>query len=126
MALSNLAQGNSRGLDTSVKFSAQTPTSSFTVDGLQSGTNNVVQFTIYNMDPSTYTVQLSADATQVVVNIVKTVSKPNKQNVVYTVNTGQNEVTAQAGSSAVTFNLQNTGQNGTVYTFTKATGGGDV
>lgn len=126
MALSNLTAGNSRGLDTSVKFSAQTPTSTFTVDGLQSGTNNVVQFTVCGMDPTTFTVALSADSTQVVVNIVKTVSKPNKQNVVYTVNTGQNEVTAAGGSSAVTFNLQNTGQNGNTYVFVKATGGGDV
>ena len=126
MALSNLQAGNKAGLDTSVTFSPTTPTSTFSVDGLQTGNSNVVQFTVRGMDPSTYTVTLNATSTQVIVNIVSSVSKPKVQDVIYTVNVGQNEKVAMTGSTALVIAQQNSGSNNTPYTFTKATGGGDV
>lgn len=126
MALSNLTQGNKAGLDTSVTFSATRATTTFSVDGLQTGNSSVVQFTVKGMDPSTYQVTLSADSTQVIVNTTSTVSKPKVQDVVYTVNVGQNEKVAMTGSTALVINQQNNGSNGTPYTFTKATGGGDA
>lgn len=122
MALSNLQAGNSKGVDTSVKFtSAQNPTN-LSVNGLVSGTSTQVQFTVY-LDPNSFTCALSRDGSQVLLTMIGKSNNP--ANVIYTVDTGINEKTALGGSTAVVMQLIPTGQStGTVYTFAKATGGG--
>ncbi|HRH70604.1 MAG TPA: hypothetical protein PLB89_13960 [Flavobacteriales bacterium] len=122
MALSNLQAGNSKGVDTSVKFgSTQNPTN-LSVNGLVSGSSTQVQFTV-SYDPANFTCALSKDLSQVVV----TFTGPNKTpgTAVYTVDTGINEKTAQPGSVALAIQAIPTGQSsGTTFTFTKSTGGG--
>ncbi|MBK7946942.1 MAG: hypothetical protein IPJ85_17280 [Flavobacteriales bacterium] len=122
MALSNLQAGNSKGVDTSVKFtSAQNPTN-LSVNGLVSGASTQVQFTVY-LDPASFTCALSRDSSQVLLTMIG--DNKNPKNVIYTVDTGINEKTAAGGSTAVVMQLIPTGQStGTVYTFAKATGGG--
>ncbi|MBK9176636.1 MAG: hypothetical protein IPM46_09945 [Flavobacteriales bacterium] len=122
MALSNLQAGNSKGVDTSVKFtSAQNP-SGINVNGLVTGSSTQVQFTVF-LDPTSFTCALSADNSQVVITI--TGGNTNPSSVVYTVDTGINEKTATPGTTAVSVLWIPSGsKTGTTYTFTKATGGG--
>ena len=122
MALSKLQAGNSKGVDTSVKFtSAQNP-SGIGVNGLVSGSSTQVQFTV-NLDPSSFTCALSSDQSQVLITMIGANKAPS--NVIYTVDAGINEKTATPGSTAVKIQVIPTGQtSGTVYTFSKSTGGG--
>ena len=122
MALSNLRSGNSNGVDTSVSFTGQPLSNFLSVNGLVRTTNSQVQFTV-NLDPASFTCTLSADRSQVLITMVA--SSRNPTNVIYTVDTGINEKTATPGSTAVKIQVIPTGQStGTVYTFTKSTGGG--
>lgn len=122
MALSNLQAGNSKGVDTSVKFtSAQNPTN-LSVNGLMSGSSTQVQFTV-NLDPRSFTCALNGDGSQVLITMIG--ANANPTNVIYTVDTGINEKTATPGSTAVVIQLIPVGQRtGNTYVFSKATGGG--
>ena len=122
MPLSSLQPGNSRGLDTSVRFTVTPNTATFAVNGLVSGSSTQVQFTV-NLDPEFFTCALNADRTEII--ITTSGNNRNPTNVVYTVDTGINLKTAKADTIALVVQLVPSGQsNGTVYTFTKATGGG--
>ncbi|MBL8010617.1 MAG: hypothetical protein JNJ64_08420 [Flavobacteriales bacterium] len=122
MALSNLQAGNSKGVDTTIRFKESPDNSTFSINGLVSGSGTNVQFTVY-LDPDSFTCQLSADRTQVLITIIAV--NRNPKNVVYTVDTGVELKTAKADSTALVMQLIPVGQsNGTVYTFTKSTGGG--
>jgi hypothetical protein len=122
MALGNLQAGNSKGLDTSVKFGSLQNPSNLAVNGLVTGSSTQVQFTV-TYDPANFTCALSKDASQVIVTFTGPNNKPSA--VVYTVDTGINEKTAPVGTTAVAIQTIATGQtSGTTYTFTKSTGGG--
>jgi len=121
MALSNLRAGNSKGVDTSVKFSSSQNPSNLSVNGLVSGSSSQVQFTV-NLDPANFTCALSPDNSKVLITTNGTGKNPT--NVIYTVDTGINEKTALPNTPAVTFQVGPSGQTGTTYTFAKATGGG--
>lgn len=105
-----------------MKFtSAQNP-SGIGVNGLVSGSSTQVQFTV-NLDPSSFTCALSSDQSQVLITMIGANKAPS--NVIYTVDTGINAKSATPGSTAVKIQVVPTGQtSGTVYTFSKSTGGG--
>lgn len=122
MPLSNLQAGNSRGLDTTVRFTETPDNSTFAVNGLVSGSSTQVQFTV-SLDPACFTCQLNADRSQVLITMIAT--NRNPANVVYTVDTGIDLKKAKADTQALVLQLVPAGQsNGTLYTFTKSTGGG--
>ncbi|MBP6392292.1 MAG: hypothetical protein KA175_12715 [Flavobacteriales bacterium] len=122
MPLSSLQAGNSRGLDTSVRFNVSPNTAMLAINGLVSGSDSLVQFTV-NLDPAFFTCALSADRTQII--ITTSGSNRNPTNVVYTVDAGNNMKTTRGGNVVMVMQMLTAGQNtGTVYTFTKATGGG--
>ncbi|MBK8340344.1 MAG: hypothetical protein IPK99_10305 [Flavobacteriales bacterium] len=122
MPLSSLQAGNTRGLDTSVRFTAQPNTATLAINGLVSGSDSLVQFTV-NLDPASFTCALSADRTQII--ITTSGSNRNPTNVVYTVDTGNNMKTTRAGNVIMVMQLVAAGQsNGTTYMFTKSTRGG--
>lgn len=122
MALSKLTAGNGKGLDTSIKFTTTPAALNISVNGLVTGSNSQVQFTV-SLDPSAFTCSLNAKATQVIIQM--TGANKNPKDVVYTVDTGINEKLASPGSTAVEFQVIPTGQStGSTYTFTKSTGGG--
>jgi len=122
MPLSSLQAGNTRGLDTAVRFNVSPNTATLAINGLIPGSDTQVQFTV-NLDPTSFTCALSADRTQIIITTIG--SNRNPTNVVYTVDTGINLKTAKANTTALVMQLVPTGQsNGTVYTFVKSTGGG--
>ncbi len=122
MALGNLQAGNSKGLDTSVKFGSLQNPNNLSVDGLVQGSSTQVQFTV-TYDPANFRCSLSSDNSQVMINFTGPNNKPSA--VVYTVDTGINEKTAPVGGVAVKIQTVPTGQSsGSTYTFTKSTGGG--
>ncbi len=122
MPLSSLQAGNTRGLDTSVRFTATPNTATLAINGLVSGSDTQVQFTV-NLDPAFFTCALSADRTQII--ITTSGSNRNPTNVVYTVDTGNNMKTTRAGNVIMVMQLVAAGQTtGTVYTFSKSTSGG--
>ena len=121
MPLSNLQAGNSRGLDTTIRFTETPDATMFSVNGLVSGSSTQVQFTVA-LDPASFPCQLNADRTQVLITIIAINRNPT--NVVYTVDTGIDLNKAKANSTALVLQLVPAGQsNGPVYTFVKATGG---
>lgn len=122
MALSNLKSGNSNGVDTSVTFSGSPLSNFLSVNGLVKTTNSQVQFTV-NLDPASFTCALSSDQSQVLITMIG--ANRNPSSVIYIVDTGINEKTASPGSAALKIQVIPAGQTtGTVYTFSKATGGG--
>ncbi len=121
MALSNLQAGNSRGVDGTVKFQSSA-NSSIGVNGLVSGSNSAVQFTVY-MDPRDFTCTLSGDNQKVLISTQGRYSNPT--NNVYTVDTGIDLRRASGGTTALTVQVIPQGSStGSTYTFTKSTGGG--
>lgn len=122
MSLKNLSAGNSKGLDTSVKFICKDDHTNLSVDGLVSGSNSMIQFT-FNYDPSEFSCSLNNDGSEVVLKRWGNDDKPVPT--VYTVDTGMDLTQAAPDSDVVTFNSVDTVQNtGTLFTFTKSTGGG--
>ncbi|MBK8500409.1 MAG: hypothetical protein IPL52_16710 [Flavobacteriales bacterium] len=122
MALSNLKAGNSNGVDTSVTFSGSPLSNFLSVNGLVKNTSTQVQFTV-NLDPTSFTCAWSSDKSEVI--IAMTGASRNPTNVIYIVDTGINEKTATPGSAALKIQVIPAGQTtGTVYTFSKSTGGG--
>lgn len=122
MALSNLKAGNSAGTDNSVSF-VSSPTNNFlSVPGLVKSTSSQVQLSV-NLDPASFTCALSADSSQVVITMIGANRNPSSQT--YTVDTGINAKTATGGSTVLKVQVIPTGGgSGTVYTFSKSTGGG--
>ena len=122
MALSNLKAGNSSGVDNSVSFTG-TPVNSFlSVPGLVRSTSSQVQLSV-NLDPASFTCALSADGSQVLITMIGTSRNPTS--VIYSVDTGINAKTATPNTAVLKVQVIPTGGgSGTVYTFTKSTGGG--
>lgn len=122
MALSNLKAGNSNGVDTSVSFTGAPLNSFLSVSGLVKSTNSQVQLTV-NLDPASFTCSLNADGSQVLITMIA--NSRNPTNVIYSVDTGVNVKTATPNTTVLKVQVVPTGGgSGTVYTFTKATGGG--